>query len=138
MSLTDRCGNPTTFTPSTSAAEEVGMEPLEKKRREARAWVLRAASWKEFMVVTCCLYLGSYVVLEVEQSLQHTTEGFFDGQNSDLYYFQRRDPTGVSNSWLTEGEKYSTGTFCSLPISSSLEIFVFGKPRVFYRFHFHL
>ena len=67
MSLTDRCGNPTTFTPSTSAAEEVGMEPLEKKRREARAWVLRAASWKEFMVVTCCLYLGSYVVLEVER-----------------------------------------------------------------------
>ena len=60
--LTDRCGNPTTLTPSTSAVEEVGMEPLEKKRREARAWVLRAACWKEFMVDILYLDLGSCCV----------------------------------------------------------------------------
>lgn len=61
LELTDRCGNPATLTPSISAVEEVGMEPLEKKRREARAWVLRAANWKEFMVVY--LDLGSWILL---------------------------------------------------------------------------
>mmetsp|Transcript_16369 Transcript_16369/g.39172 ORF Transcript_16369/g.39172 Transcript_16369/m.39172 type:complete len:82 (+) Transcript_16369:437-682(+) len=50
----DMCGKPTTLTPSTSAAELVGMAPpLEKKRVEIIVWLLLdrlRARWKEFMV----------------------------------------------------------------------------------------
>lgn len=61
---TERCGNPTTLTPSISTAEEVGMDdPFEKKRREARAWVLRAASWKEFIVLLLCNSLDLWICL---------------------------------------------------------------------------
>ena len=64
--------------------EEVGIEPLEKKRREARAWLLRAASWKEFMVVYLvylsldlrCVGSGTKDTGSVQK------KDFFDGQSS--------------------------------------------------------
>jgi len=98
------------------------MEPFEKKRREARAWVLRAASWKEFMVVTC-LYLGSYVVLEVKDTItlwQLKQKDFLMAKiltctisNVEIL----RVSATVVQQLAKEGEKYSIGTLCSLPIS---------------------
>ena len=89
MTRTERCGNPTTLTPSTSAVEEVGMGPLEeKKRREARAWVLRAARWKEFMVV----YLFVSLSESGTKSSKQTRLGF-DGKGTYLYLHSVLFPT---------------------------------------------